>query len=104
MADLIFARRPPGVRTVKVKRDLILIICCVFALQVPRHAVRAQGITASLKGTVSATAADASSRPELLPGAAMTLVNRDLPARPSRLFQTKAVTSRFSTCRQALTL
>ena len=79
MADLIFARRPPGVWMVKVKRDLILIICCVFALQVPRHAVRAQGITASLKGTVSATAADASSRPELLPGAAMTLVNRDLP-------------------------
>ena len=38
----------------------------------------AQGVTGSIKGTVSATAGDASARPELLPGARLTLVNRDL--------------------------
>src|SRR5260370_26193637 len=41
----------------------------------------AQGLTASIKGTVSATAVDSSIRPELLPGASLTLVNRDLPAK-----------------------
>ena len=39
----------------------------------------AQGLTGSIKGTVSASAGDASARPELLPGAHLTLVNRDLP-------------------------
>src|SRR5207245_4209566 len=41
----------------------------------------AQGVTGSIKGTVSATAGDASARPELLPGARLTLVNRDLAGR-----------------------
>src|SRR5713101_8379963 len=80
MADLLFARCQSGALTVKVKRDLALIICCVFGLQVLGHSARAQGVTASVKGTVSATAGDASSRPELLPGASLTLVNRDLPS------------------------
>src|SRR5439155_6968591 len=40
--------------------------------------VRAQGLTGSVKGTVSATARDATARPELLPGASLTLVNREL--------------------------
>ena len=78
--DLFLARRQPDARTVKVKRDLALIICCVFGLQVLGRIVRAQGVTASVKGTVSATAGDASTRPELLPGANLTLVNRDLPS------------------------
>src|SRR5437899_1346629 len=64
----------------EMKRNLALIICCVFSIQVLGHTVRAQGVTASVKGTVSATAGDASSRPELLPGASLTLVNRDLPS------------------------
>src|SRR5437899_7463259 len=64
----------------EMKRNLALIVCCVFGLQVLGHTVRAQGVTASVKGTVSATAGDASSRPELLPGASLTLVNRDLPS------------------------
>src|SRR5437588_2294623 len=62
----------------EMKRNLALIVCCVFGLQVLGHTVRAQGVTASIKGTVSATAGDASSRPELLPGSSLTLVNRDL--------------------------
>lgn len=41
----------------------------------------AQGLTGSIKGTVSATAGDPSARPELLPGASLTLVNRDLQAK-----------------------
>src|SRR5437667_5169359 len=39
----------------------------------------AQGVTGSIKGTVSATAGDTSTQPELVPGARLTLVNRDLP-------------------------
>src|SRR5207245_8371656 len=77
MAGLLFARCQSGALIVKVKHDLALIICFVFALQVG-HTVRAQGVTASIKGSVSATAGDASSRPELLPGSSLTLVNRDL--------------------------
>src|SRR6266849_305518 len=42
----------------------------------------AQGVTGSIKGTVSATTGDASVRPELIPGAHLTLVNRDRPATP----------------------
>src|SRR5437667_5966307 len=42
----------------------------------------AQGVTGSIKGTVSATAGDASARPELIPGARLTLVNRDRPDTP----------------------
>src|SRR5258708_18355680 len=39
----------------------------------------------SIKGTVSATTSDASARPTLLPGARLTLVNRDLPDKPLKL-------------------
>ena len=42
----------------------------------------AQGVTGIIKGTVSATAGDASVRPELVPGARLTLVNRDRPDTP----------------------
>lgn len=39
---------------------------------------RAQNLTATLKGTVSATAAGPSAQPELLPDASLNLVNRDV--------------------------
>src|SRR5712664_4495794 len=39
-------------------------------------------LTGIIKGTVSATAGDASVRPELVPGARLTLVNRDRPDTP----------------------
>ena len=38
----------------------------------------AQGLTGSIKGTVSATAADTSARPSLIPAARLSLVNRDI--------------------------
>jgi hypothetical protein len=60
-------------------RYLALIFCCSFGLQTLTIIVRAQGLTGSIKGTVSATSGDASARPELLPGANLTLSNRDVP-------------------------
>src|SRR5215510_3748055 len=60
-------------------RDPILVLCVVLGLSTLSGAVRPQGITASLKGTVSA-AASPSARPELLPGATLILVNRNLAA------------------------
>ena len=59
-------------------RNLTFIFCCALGLQATGYTVRAQGLTGSVKGTVSATAGDAAARPELLPGASLTLVNRDL--------------------------
>src|SRR5712691_11230351 len=61
-------------------RNLTFIFCCALGLQATGYTVRAQGLTGSVKGTVSATAGDAAARPELLPGASLTLVNRDLPS------------------------
>src|ERR1044072_4962542 len=60
-------------------RYLTLIFCCAFALQTLITIGRAQGLTGKIKGTVSATSGDASTRPELLPGANLTLINRDVP-------------------------
>jgi len=67
---------------IKRKPNLIILISlCALALvfQVLSRRTPAQGVTSSIKGTVSATAGDASARPELLPGARLTLINRDLP-------------------------
>jgi hypothetical protein len=53
---------------------------CVLTLLVQAFAFSAmsQGLTGSIKGTVSATAADPSARPSLLPAARLSLVNRDI--------------------------
>jgi len=64
----------------KAMRYLTLIFCCSFGLQTLSIIVRAQGLTGNIKGTVSAASGDASTRPELLPGASLTLINRDVPA------------------------
>ncbi len=80
MDNALFARSQQGAGRIKVKCDLALIFCCVFALQVTSFMARAQGVTGNIKGTVSATAGDSSMRPELLPGASLTLVNRDVPS------------------------
>lgn len=66
---------------IKRKPSLILLLLCTLALafQALSRTMDTQGITGSIKGTVSATAGDASARPELLPGARLTLINRDLP-------------------------
>jgi hypothetical protein len=45
-------------------------------------AVNGQALTGSIKGTVSATAGDPSARPELLAGARLSLVNKDLKGEP----------------------
>src|ERR1043166_1874236 len=66
---------------IKRKPNLIFIFLCALALvfQVLSRTTPAQDVTSSIKGTVSATAGDASAPPELLPGARLTLTNRDLP-------------------------
>src|SRR5437773_10030070 len=60
-------------------RNLTFIFCCALGLQATGYTVRGQGLTGNIKGTVSATAGDAAARPELLPGASLTLINRDVP-------------------------
>ena len=71
------------VRAISRKRTQTVILCAL-ALFVQTltlsHAIQAQGLTGSIKGTVSATAGDPSARKELVPGARLTLVNRDLPS------------------------
>src|SRR6185503_18410099 len=66
---------------IKKKPSLILVSLCtlVLAFQVLSRTTHTQGVTGSIKGTVSATAGDVSARPELLPGARLTLINRELP-------------------------
>ncbi len=70
----------------KSNRKLKVTCLCALVLSLLAaglvSSVRAQGLTGSIKGTVSATAGDASARPELLPGARLTLVNKDLPSNP----------------------
>lgn len=68
---------PPGK---KAMRYLAFIFCCALVFLIAADLVRAQGLTGSIKGTVSATAGDPSARPELLPGANLILNNRDVPA------------------------
>jgi hypothetical protein len=61
---------------IKAIRNLVLIL---LGLQAVVCAAHAQGLTGSIKGTVSATAGNGAARPELLPGASVTLTNRDVP-------------------------
>jgi len=81
MASQFFNGSQIRSRSIKAVRDLTLVFCCVLGPQalVLGYIVQAQGLTVSIKGTVSATAGDAAARPELLPGAIVTLVNREIP-------------------------
>src|SRR5881628_1178999 len=79
MANPFFAGSQIRTRGIKAIRNLTFILWCALGLQAPVYTVRAQGLTGSIKGTVSATAGDAAARPELLPSASLTLVNRDVP-------------------------
>jgi len=85
MAEVFLARR----QSLKLEFKPIykLGLVSVFALALVFQAltagpVAAQGVTGTIKGTVSATAGDPSARPELLPGARLTLVNPALPGTP----------------------
>jgi hypothetical protein len=81
MASPLFNRSQKRARSIKPIRNLAFLFCCVLgphALALG-YLVQAQGLTGSIKGTVSATAGDAAARPELLPSARVTLVNRDVP-------------------------
>src|SRR6185436_16867150 len=64
----------PGL--IKAIRSLTLMLPGLLAVVCAAHA---QGLTGSVKGTVSATSGNAAARPELLPGASLTLVNHDVP-------------------------
>jgi len=70
----------------KSKRQLKFICVCALVLFVHARSTDlsniCSGVTGSIKGTISATAGDASLRPELIPGARLTLVNRDRPDTP----------------------
>src|SRR5207253_2500369 len=83
MAEVLFIRRQRPALVIKHKCKLssvsVFALALVFLTSVGSHAIVAQGVTGTIKGTVSATAGDPSARPELLPGARLTLVNRDLP-------------------------
>jgi len=81
MASLLFNGSQIRARSIKALRNLTFFFCCVLGPQALAHGylVQAQGLTGSIKGTVSATAGDTAARPELLPGARVTLVNRDVP-------------------------
>ncbi len=58
---------------------LSYLFCCILFLYAVCQTVPAQGVAGSVKGTVSATSGAApSTRPELLPGASVTLVNQDV--------------------------
>jgi len=56
----------------------LLVLSVVFVLTGVYGALRAQTVTANLKGTVSATDGSPSAQPELIPGATLTLINTDL--------------------------
>ncbi len=60
------------------QRALVIIPISLLLISLA-NVVFAQGLTGSIKGRVSATAGDPSAPRELLPGARLTLVNRDLP-------------------------
>jgi hypothetical protein len=68
----------------KSKHEWIFVFVLGLVLLFHARATPAQGLTGSMKGTVSATAGDASAQPELIPGARLTLVNRDLKGTPLR--------------------
>src|SRR3989440_8556704 len=83
MAEMFLARRQPPALVIKHQRKLSLVpfflLALAFQALVVSRPIVAQGLTGIIKGTVSATAGDPSARPELLPGARLTLINRDLP-------------------------
>jgi hypothetical protein len=76
------------------KRDVIFIFVSALALVLqgltPLRPTYAQGLTGSLKGTVSATAADPSARPSLIPAARLSLVNRDIQGAPVKIVTDEA--------------
>src|ERR1700687_1936263 len=80
MDDALFARSLQRASRILARGALALIFCCAFALQATSYIGHAQGVTGNIKGTVSTTSVDSSTRPELLPGASLTLVNRDVPS------------------------
>jgi len=75
MADPFFTRSQIPRGFIKAIRNLTLIL---LGLQAGICLSQAQGLTASIKGTVSATDGNGAARPELLPGASVTLTNRDV--------------------------
>ena len=80
MASPSFDSSQKRARSIKPIRYLAFLLCCVLGPQVLAlgYLVQGQGLAGSIKGTVTATTGDAAARPELLPGASVTLVNRDL--------------------------
>lgn len=81
MASPLFNGSQIRARNIRPIRNLMFFFSCVLGLQALAlgYLVQAQGLTGSIKGTVSATAGDAAARAELLPGARVTLVNRNVP-------------------------
>jgi carboxypeptidase family protein/TonB-dependent receptor-like protein len=83
MAEVFFARRKPPTLVSKPKGKLnfvlLFLLPLLFQTLYTSRSIYAQGVTGTIKGTVSASAGDPSARPELLPGAHLMLVNRDLP-------------------------
>lgn len=72
---------------VKSKRELIFVFVSALALlfvesRMLSRPTLAQGRAGNIKGTVSATAGDASAQPELIPGARLALINQDLQRAP----------------------
>src|SRR5437773_2104868 len=69
---------------VRSKRYQTFAALCVLVLVgiTPWRTTKAQGLTGSIKGTVSAASADPSARAYLVPGARLTLVNRDVQGAP----------------------
>src|ERR1700674_1934565 len=83
MPKVFFALREPTAFVIKQKGKLkfamIFSLALLFQTVAASRSVYAQGVTGTIKGSVSATAGDPSAHPELLPGASVILVNRDLP-------------------------
>ncbi|MDX6402845.1 MAG: hypothetical protein QOH70_300 [Blastocatellia bacterium] len=83
MAEVFFARRKQTAfmikHTCKPGSVLVFALALLFQTVAAAGSVSAQGLTGTIKGTVSATAGDPAAHPELLPAAHVTLVNRDLP-------------------------
>ena len=79
-------RRQPFAKLARAKRERGRVLSCLFTLIIFATAfssvANAQGVTGSIKGTVSATAADPSAQPSLVSGARLALVNRDIQGAP----------------------
>lgn len=83
MDEMCFARRKSPALVLKHKCRLSLVsvfaLCLFLQVLAASGLVFGQSVTGTIKGTVSATAADAAARPELLPGAELILINPNLP-------------------------